>query len=30
MDQTLARIADMVSFELWQTGDPDFQPGKIA
>jgi prolyl oligopeptidase len=30
IDQFLAQFADMISFELWQTGDPDFQPRKVS
>lgn len=30
IDQFLAQVADMISFELWQTGDPDFQPRKTV
>lgn len=30
MEQALDRVADTLSFELWQTGDPDFQPVRAA
>jgi hypothetical protein len=29
-DQRFAQIADMTSFELWPTGEPEFQPKKIT